>query len=79
MKKELNEKDLSRVNGGTAYILDDKNDVKVHSGPGSNYSTVYTVNSGDMVFTRGVSLFNKDVGYEWEEMTDGNWIPKNVL
>ena len=79
MKKVINDEALSKVNGGTAYILEDKDDVRVCSGPGSNYSTAYTLTSGDMIFTKGVSLYNKDDGYEWEEMTDGNWIPKNVL
>ena len=79
MKEALNDKNLSKVTGGTAYILDGKNDIRVCSGPGSKYDTAYLVSSGDMVFTKGVSLFNKDDGYEWEQMTDGNWIPKNAL
>ena len=79
MKERLNDKNLSKVTGGTAYILDDKNDISARSGPGSSYSIAYTVKNGDMVFTKGVSLFNKDDGYEWEQMTDGNWIPKNAL
>jgi len=77
--KKLNNETLSKVNGGTAYVLDSKNDIKVRSGPGSNYSAAYTVTNGDMVFTKGVSLYNKDDGYEWEQMSDGNWIPKNAL
>lgn len=79
MKEKLNEKALSKVTGATAYVLESNNDIGVRSGPGSNYDTAYMVRNGDMVFTKGVSLFNKDDGYEWEEMTDGNWIPKSVL
>ena len=75
--KKLNNETLSKVNGGTAYVLDSKNDIKVRSGPGSNYSAAYTVTNGDMVFTKGVSLYNKDDGYEWEQMSDGNCMNGN--
>ncbi|KAK9695737.1 hypothetical protein K7432_012809 [Basidiobolus ranarum] len=62
-------------NGGDNTFPINDNDVRVRSGPGTNYSQVDTLNKGDKVTIQCQGTGESVNGYNvWDKLSNGNWV-----
>ena len=76
---KINDEVLEEVNGGARRHVSGSpvGYVHVRKGPGEDYSVVYNVSNGDVVYTTGRHVWNGD--YNWYELTNGCWIAGSLI